>query len=120
MAGFCKAKRLLSSEDFRFKPQKSKRFSKHNVTILFQPNNKGFARVGFGFSRKKVKSAVVRNTLKRIGRESFRHQHHQLPAVDILVIARQTITQVQRRELRTTFDTLWQQLQQQYDGSSQG
>ena len=55
--------------------------------ILALPNECGRARIGLTVSSK-VGGAVVRNRVKRWLREAFRNIARELPAVDLVVIAR--------------------------------
>ncbi len=56
--------------------------------LLARPNELGRPRLGLVIAKKKVKLSVGRNRIKRQSRETFRLQQHQLPAVDLLLIAR--------------------------------
>ncbi len=53
------------------------------------PTDGANARLGFAISRQKVRLAVGRNRLRRLIRESFRHQVAALPPVDLVVLARE-------------------------------
>jgi len=53
-----------------------------NIHIL--PNSLTHARIGFIISKKMCKKANMRNQLKRIIREIFRHNKHKFGNIDIL------------------------------------
>jgi ribonuclease P protein component len=55
--------------------------------VVWLENELGSARLGITVS-KKIGPAVVRNRIKRLVRETYRILRHQLPTVDINVIAR--------------------------------
>jgi len=57
------------------------------------------ARVGIAVSSK-VGDAVVRNRVKRRLREAIRHELHQLPEVDLVLVARASATRATVGELR--------------------
>lgn len=52
------------------------------------PNRLGLARLGLIVGRKAASRAVIRNSLKRLVRESFRLQQAELGALDLVVQAR--------------------------------
>ena len=62
-------------------------------------------------SRKVSKRAVVRNTIKRVTRESFRGAYDGLPALDVLVIAKPSAAETGRVLLRRDLDSGWHRLQ---------
>jgi len=53
--------------------------------------------------------AVARNRLRRLIRESFRHQSH-LPPLDVIVGVRAAARTAAPAELRTSLERLWQKL----------
>lgn len=66
-------------------------------TLVVAPGN-GCARLGLAVGRKASPHAVARNRIKRITRDVFRHT--QLPALDIVVLARAGLGDVPRALLR--------------------
>ena len=51
-----------------------------------------------------------RNRIKRIARESFREIRSELPAIDILLIARESADAHDNATLRADLQTLWRRL----------
>ena len=56
------------------------------------------------------KRAVERNRIKRLLRESFRRARHQLPPVDLLVMAREQAAGLPGPELLAEIEALWRRL----------
>ena len=105
--------RLARKEDFQFvfaKPQKTKlKF----LIALSRPNSLSIPRVGIVVSKHKVKRAADRSWLRRIIRESFRHQKNILKGLDIIVLLRSECNPslfLRKTVLRDDIDKLWQQL----------
>lgn len=66
----------------------SKRFSHKNYLILVRRNVGGGARLGLVIGKRSVPTAVNRNRVKRLVRESFRRHWSRLPSVDVIFLAR--------------------------------
>ncbi len=66
--------------------------------------------------KKHIKRAVGRNRIRRIVRENFRHQQHNLPAIDIVVIAKAGIADLSNQEINKVLDKLWRKLVQRCGG----
>lgn len=111
-AGFPASLRLLTAEDY-------KRVFNNNpiklvcppFTLLAVPNQKQFSRLGLIVAKKNVRRAVDRNRLKRVARESFRLQQQQLPAYDIVLLARRGSSQLANKVLFEHLEQLWIRLQ---------
>lgn len=65
------------------------------------------ARLGLAISRKVSKHAVVRNRIKRLIRETFRNQQHQLIGLDIIVVGRALAAAQANGALTDSLQTLW-------------
>lgn len=68
------------------------------------------ARLAFAIARRHVASAVRRNRVKRIVRESFRRHAGVLCGHDIVVISRSGLSGAGDRELRVAVDRQWSRL----------
>lgn len=109
-ATFPRAARLLTPRDFARLRSTSRRIGTRHLTAEVAPRDTGGARLGLAVSRKVSKSAVHRNRIKRIARDSFRRHRDALPAVDILVIARSSADQEDNPSLHAEFARLWQRI----------
>lgn len=78
--------------------------------VISKPNDKSYARLGVIVGKRTAKSAVIRNQIKRIIRESFRRNHRLLQPVDIIVIARKPAESLNKSKLREGIDLLWEKL----------
>lgn len=61
------------------------------------------------FSKKNLKLAVQRNRVKRRIRETFRHQI-DYPALDIVVLGRRGLSELDNPTLNATLTELWSRL----------
>ncbi|EIL90807.1 ribonuclease P protein component [Rhodanobacter spathiphylli B39] len=87
--------------------------------MRFRENELGHARLGLAISKRVSKRAVERNRIKRLLRESFRRVRHQLPAVDMMVMAREQAAGVPGPQLLTELDGLWKKLLASQTASSE-
>lgn len=81
-----------------------------NFLILAAPNQVGHARLGLIFAKKNLKRAHDRNRVKRLVRESFRVRKTELPGVDLIVLGRQGLVEMDNSVLFAILDKLWQRL----------
>lgn len=109
-ATFPRAARLLTPRDFARLRTGSRRIGTRHLTVQVATSGMDGARLGLAVSRKVSKSAVRRNRIKRIARDSFRRHRDALPALDILVIARSSADQEDNRNLHAEFVRLWQRI----------
>lgn len=111
---FPKSSRLLSSRDYgKVFNDVQVRVPHRHFLILASPNTLGHARVGLVFSKKNLKLAVQRNRVKRLVRESFRHQT-DLPALDIIVLGRQGLASLDNQTLNAILEDLWRRLRNKH------
>ena len=85
---FARQDRLLTPEDYKYVFEQAVKTADSAYTILARHNSIASPRLGVIVSKKNVAHASARNRLKRIVRESFRHNKDMLPAYDIVVICR--------------------------------
>ena len=70
-------------------------------------------RLGIIVARRHLPRATARNRFKRAVRESFRHRQHQLPALDIIVLARPGANTMDNTGLFQELDRAWRKLGKQ-------
>jgi ribonuclease P protein component len=109
-AGLPRDARLRRPGDFAALRTSSGRAGGRCFHMRFRENELGHARLGLAISKRVSKRAVERNRIKRLLRESFRRVRHQLPAVDMMVMAREQAAGVPGPQLLTELDGLWKKL----------
>ncbi|MFZ5722189.1 MAG: ribonuclease P protein component [Pseudomonadota bacterium] len=86
------------------------RASHSGFVLLACENGLPEARIGFVLPKRRVRTAVARNRVKRIIRESFRCHQVLLAGLDIVVMARDGLAALAPAELRTAADRQFQYL----------
>ncbi|MAM00458.1 ribonuclease P protein component [Hydrocarboniclastica marina] len=81
-----------------------------NFLILAAPNDLGHARLGLIFAKKNLRRAHDRNRVKRLVRESFRVRKQDFPGIDLVVLGRQGLIDIDNPGLFAILDKLWQRL----------
>ena len=109
-AGLPRDARLRRPGDFAALRTSSGRAGGRCFHMRFRANELGHARLGLAISKRVSKRAVERNRIKRLLRESFRRVRHQLPAVDMMVMAREQAAGVPGTQLLAELDGLWKKL----------
>jgi ribonuclease P protein component len=69
------------------------------------------ARLGMTASAKKLRTAVGRNRVRRLVRESFRHAADRLDGLDIVVLAKEPSARASNGEIFASLDVHWARLQ---------
>ena len=116
---FNRESRLLTPGQFQYVFEKPIRFGSRHFTLLIIPtklsddsckNN----RLGLAIAKKRVKLAVQRNRIKRIIRESFRLNQHDLPAIDMVVMVKSGIDKLDNKEINQELSKIWRKIIQRH------
>ena len=117
--GFPRSRRLLTAKDYKqVFDNKPIKLVCPPFTLLVIPNHSEQSRLGLIVAKKNVKSAVKRNRLKRLCRQSFRLAQHDLPAVDIVLLARRGSSDMTNTVLFEHLNRLWSRVQMKCSGYS--
>ena len=105
--------RLENASQFTRVFDQATKLSSDFFTILSRENTVGQPRLGIIVAKSRAKSAVDRNTIKRIIRESFRLTKTSLPAYDFIVILKRPIKLIKKskfkKDLKLQMEMLWKQ-----------
>ncbi|SDS66183.1 ribonuclease P protein component [Halopseudomonas sabulinigri] len=78
--------------------------------MLARENDLAHARLGLVIAKKNVRRAVDRNKVKRIARESFRQHRAELGNLDIVVLARKGVGDLDNTALHDLYQGMWRRL----------
>jgi len=78
--------------------------------VLARANGLGYARLAMAVPKKRFRTAVLRNRLRRIIRESFRHHLHELAGKDIMIMVHIAPTPLDADKLRRSLQAHWRRL----------
>ncbi|PHM57746.1 ribonuclease P protein component [Xenorhabdus hominickii] len=98
---------MLTPEHFTYVFQQPQRASTAEITVLGRLNELGHPRIGLTVAKKNVKRAHERNRIKRLSRESFRLNQHNLPSMDFVILVRKGVAELDNRELTEALGKLW-------------
>lgn len=99
--------RLQTSADFQKVWKTGKRVSVPCLAIISCANKLGYPRLGMNIPKKNIRSAVDRNRLRRLARETFRIRQDKLDSRDIVVIAYKGAETLTPTEQYQCFNRLW-------------
>jgi len=108
--GLPRESRIRRAGDFAAMRNASGRLGGRCFSVRYRDNGLGQARLGLAISKRVSKRAVERNRIKRLVRESFRRIRAQLPAVDLVVTARDLAAGLPGPELLADIDRMWKKL----------
>jgi ribonuclease P protein component len=108
---FSKSLRLLNSGDYQQVFDSAVfRIPHQHLLLLACHNNRGFPRLGLVIAKKHLRLAVDRNRIKRLSRESFRHNQNELMDLDLVVMSRHGLDKLSNPEIFHLLDSQWQRL----------
>jgi ribonuclease P protein component len=105
---FPRSLRLLAGREFQHVFARARRIPGSRLMVLYRAQEPAGAepRLGLAISRKHARRAVDRNRVKRAAREAFRLRRAGLPPVDIIVLSRVGVADLDAREARAELDRL--------------
>ena len=114
--GFPRRLRLLEAEAFRKVFGSRCKVHDRNLGVLAARNAIGYPRLGLAISRRCVRSAVQRNRLRRLVRESFRRHQRLLGGLDVVVTSRTGVAERSNQEIAATLQRCWVELARRCGG----
>ena len=108
---FSKNRRLLKASEYKEVFDRNRLKVAHpKLLLLALPNNLSHSRLGLVIAKKNIPTAVGRNRVKRVVRETFRNFDFPL-ALDIVFLARQGTDQLSAKEMNLLLHQSWCRLQ---------
>jgi len=104
---FARTFRLVKPAEFKHVFQQPNKSADSALLVMARKNTLGYARLGLAISIKSAQTAVERNRVKRIARESFRHCRGTLGGVDFIVSGRGGVAKKTNTELRLALERHW-------------
>ena len=102
---------MLNADDYsRVFNNPDVRASHRNLLLLGKLNDGPEHRLGLVIAKKNVRLAVQRNRVKRLAREFFRILPNSEPSLDVVLLARQGMGQLDNAELSSILLQQWKKL----------
>jgi ribonuclease P protein component len=102
--------RLRRKSDFDAAYARGWRMGNGLFAVTATENTAGTPRLGLAVALRAAGSAVERNRLRRLIRESFRLHQHEFPNLDVIVSARPAARTASAGELRASLASLWKKI----------
>jgi ribonuclease P protein component len=103
---FTKKAKLIKTDEFSSVFNFRKRISAKFLALHYQPNQIGHARLGLVVGKKVARRAVDRNYMRRVLREFFRMQQHEINHVDLVIRVQKKFEKEDFIQIKQEFDTL--------------
>jgi len=104
---------LHQPAEFRDVKRRGKKFADAFFSLSVLANHETYPRLGLSIATRTFGTAVSRNRIKRLARESFRLNQHSLPPVDVTISARDEARAAKLADFRTSLDQHWKSITQQ-------
>ncbi len=115
---FPKYQRLVCSTEYQSVIARGYRSKDALFVVYAHGNGRQLSRLGVTVSRRVAPKAVERNRIKRVIRESFRHQQKILMGLDIVTIARGATQGNETKQLFVSLEGHWRRVDQQCRSAS--
>jgi ribonuclease P protein component len=103
-------KRLHQPAEFKEVKRRGRKFADAFFSLSVLANHETYPRLGLSIATRTFGTAVSRNRIKRLARESFRLNQHSLPPVDVTVSAREAARMAKLADLRASLEQHWQSI----------
>lgn len=108
---FTKQQRLLKPAEFKAVFDNAPFRASHQfILMLSRPNATDTARLGLVIAKKNIRLAVDRNRVKRLIRESFRQHQQHLCGLDVIVLARRGLAELDNEQIFKLLAKQWLRL----------
>ena len=114
-----KQAKMIKTDDFSSVFNFRKRISSQYLAMHYQPNSLQHARLGLVIGKKTAKLAVSRNYMRRVLREFFRLQQHEVCHVDLIVRVQKKFSKVDFIQIKQEFNLLLEKLNQRVNSNLQ-
>ena len=120
MASFrlTKQTKILKTDDFSSVFNLRKRIASQHLVMRYKPNEHTGPRLGLIVGKKTAKLAVWRNYMKRVLRELFRLNQHQLPTLDLVIQVQKPFEKTEFMQIKQEFEQLMQKLEARYSSQT--
>lgn len=99
---------LTGARDFNYVFDSAKKVYGQHITLLYRPNDKPQPRLGLIVSKKHTRTAITRNLVRRIAKESFRQYLNDIGSFDVVLLSKRGIEAVDKKTLRASLDKQWE------------
>ena len=105
-----KQAKIVKTDDFSSVFNLRKRIANRHLVMRYCLNGHNAARLGLIVAKKTAKLAVNRNYMRRVLRELFRLNQHNLPAVDLVIQVQKVFEKPDFSAIKQEFDVLCKKL----------
>ncbi len=109
---------MVKTDDFSSVFNLRKRIASQHLVIRYKPNEHTGPRLGLIVGKKTAKLAVWRNYMKRVLRELFRLNQHQLPVWDLVIQVQKPFEKTEFMQIKQEFEQLMQKMEARHSSQT--